>query len=466
MAKEYFFLYLVYGLVFVSMGIFASYKKDEEVSHLPLVKSLKYLGVFGITHGLSEWVTMIVIADLYPDLYVYLFIIKQILKAISFVFLIGFGTTLLPKYIRYKSIINKMPILLLTVWGTLFILLMVRNGLHYHLINPQYNTTFLRYFMGLPGGVITSLALRLQGKQMNKRNLDTIVKKYNHLAYIFLIYGLVDGMIVREMDFFPANVINNQAFLQWFGFPIQIIKIMVGISINILLIRVIKTFGWEQKERLQQLQEQKIADEERRKLGLEIHDSIIQSIYAANLKLQCLIDDNKEASYADLLQEIQLDLGNTIKKTREFISTTSLKTVELKDLTNSIVKLVEIFNNNQDIKIDVESEMPELYLRELSTEKSSQIYYVVQEALSNVIKHSKGNRAMVLVKTVGDFLYIKVKDNGVGIQLNSIDSKQQFGLISMKKRAETVGATLSVKNIEQGTEVELIVPWEDSNHVR
>ncbi|MCC5911751.1 MAG: hypothetical protein JJT76_15110 [Clostridiaceae bacterium] len=464
MTKEYFFLYLVYGLVFIAMGIFASYKKDEEVSHLPLVKSLKYLGVFGITHGLSEWITMVVIADLYRDFYVYFFIIKQFLKAVSFAFLIGFGTTLLPKDIRYKSIINILPVILLVVWCSGFLFLMSRHGLQYHLIKPQYNIILLRYFMGLPGGLITAFALGLQAKQMHKRNLGTIAKKYNHLAYIFLLYGLVDGLIVREMEFFPANFINNQVFLQWLGFPIQIVKIIVGIGINILLIRVIETFGWEQKEKLKQLQKRRITDKERRKLGLEIHDSIIQSIYAANLKLQCLINNNTQEEAHELLQEIKIDLGDTIRKTREFISTTSLQTMELQDLSNNIVKLVEIFNNNQAIKINVESQMSQLNLMELSAEKSSQIYYIVQEAISNVIKHSKGNHARVLVKTEDDFLNVKVIDDGVGIQLDSIDKKQQFGLISMKERAKAVGGILRVKNLEKGTEVELIVPWEGSNH--
>jgi len=51
------------------------------------------------------------------------------------------------------------------------------------------------------------------------------------------------------------------------------------------LIKVIDTFGWEQKEKLNRLEKHRIASEERRKLGLEIHDSIIQSLYAAGLKV-------------------------------------------------------------------------------------------------------------------------------------------------------------------------------------
>lgn len=460
MREEYFFLYLIYGLVYIAMGIFASYRKNDEVRQLHLVKSLMYLGVFGITHGLSEWITLVVIADIYPGYYAYMFIGKQILKAVSFAFLMCFGTTLLPESIRYKNVITKIPIIIFVFWCSVFTFLISKYGLDYHILNPQYNIILLRYLMGLPGGLISAFALNIHSKTMNKRKLITIAEKYKHLAYIFLIYGLVDGLFVREMEFFPASVINNQLFLQWFGFPIQIVKIIVGITINILLIKVIGTFGWEQKEKLKLLQQRKIADEERRKLGLEIHDSIIQSIYAANLKVQYLIDNNQDETTNEVLYEIKDDLGDTIKKTRDFISTTIIETVELKDLENSIRELVNIFNENQNIKIDVESRIFSSNLAELPAENSSQIYYIIQEAISNIIKHSKAQHAKISFNIKQDFIFIKVTDDGIGICHDCIDEKKHFGLKSMEERAKAVGGTLKVQKMKEGTKVELVVPWE------
>jgi NarL family two-component system sensor histidine kinase YdfH len=55
-----FLLYLIYGYAMITMGIFAIVQKDTKIMNLALVKSLKYLGYFGITHGISEWNYMII----------------------------------------------------------------------------------------------------------------------------------------------------------------------------------------------------------------------------------------------------------------------------------------------------------------------------------------------------------------------------------------------------------------------
>lgn len=54
-----FLLYLIYGYAMITMGILAIVQKDTKIMNLALVKSLKYLGYFGITHGISEWNSMI-----------------------------------------------------------------------------------------------------------------------------------------------------------------------------------------------------------------------------------------------------------------------------------------------------------------------------------------------------------------------------------------------------------------------
>lgn len=285
MTKEYFPLYLIYGFAFINMGIFSIQEKDVELIDLPLVKSLKYLGYFGIIHGISEWITMITTLGLYPDLYIYLFILKQTLKAVSFTFLMYFGISLMPLRDRYKKQILKIPIFLVGIWQIGFVLLILYKGQDYHILNPRYNIITLRYIMGFSGGVISAIALFLNAKLIEERKSNKMAKRYRSLAWIFLIYGLLDGLIVKEMDFFPANMINTKLFFEIFRFPTQVLKSIVGITINVLLIKVIDTFGWEQKEKLNRLEKHRIASEERRKLGLEIHDSIIQSLYAAGLKV-------------------------------------------------------------------------------------------------------------------------------------------------------------------------------------
>lgn len=196
MNTEYFFIYLIYGFIFINMGIFSIKEKDIEVSNLPLIKSLKYLGYFGISHGISEWITMVIILQLYTNSYVYLFIIKQLLKALSFMYLMTFGVSLLPMKNKYKKVAKKIPMIIFILWLSVFIIFMKKYGLDYHILNSKYNTIMLRYFMALPGGLVTSIALYLNSKIIEKRKLNKIAKRYKSLSYIFLIYSFVDGLLV------------------------------------------------------------------------------------------------------------------------------------------------------------------------------------------------------------------------------------------------------------------------------
>ena len=462
MDNYYFFIYLLYGLVFIAMGIYASGKKEESVIHIPLVKSLKYLGAFGVTHGLSEWVTMVVITDLYAGQYVYLFYFKQLLKAISFTFLLYFGVSLLFQREKYWQFVRMLPILILVIGGTGMMVLIVQYGWNYHMEHPQYNSVLLRYFMGLPGGVIAACALYRQAMLMDKKRLYDIQVKYKRLAVIFLFYGLVDGFIVREMDFFPANVINNTLFMEWFGFPVQILKIFIGIGIVYVLVQVINTFEWEQKERMKKLEQQKIAYEERKKLGLEVHDSIIQSMYASTLKLRFLLrkNDNHSQQVTKTLQEVITDLGDAISKTREFISESTMEQVELSELQNRIRSMVENFNSNSGVSILVSlDDLDFIANGELTTKESTQIYYIVQEAVNNSIKHSKGTFTKVTLESKSNALHIKVIDDGVGFSLDEVNPQINFGIKSMSERAEQIGGTLNIRNIKLGTEVELVIFW-------
>ncbi|MGE4271495.1 MAG: sensor histidine kinase [Desulfitobacterium sp.] len=463
MEQEKFFLYLMYGMVFILMGVFSYGKKEKEVSHIPLVRSLKYLGVFGITHGLSEWLAMVMIIDIYHDQYNYLYLANQLLKAISFAFLMYFGISLLPKKTRFKSILSLVPITLFSIWLIYIIFVISKYEIAYLITHPKINVFLLRYCMALTGSVFSAVALYMNAKLLGEINSPEIEKRYKRLAGIFLIYGLIDGLLLKEMDFFPANLINS-SFLAEFSFSIKVINIAVGIGVIYLLSKVIQTFGWEQKERLRQLQQQKVIDEERSKLGLEIHDGIIQNIYAASLKLQYVLDNTPlETKTNKLLHEIKLDLGDTIKKTREFISKTTLETVPLEDLKDQIERLVKVFNENQTIEFILKARAELSTSRRLSARKSSQVYYIVQEAINNAVKHSRAKRGSVLLDFKLEYLHIKVIDNGIGISLGDMNNKDKYGIQSMKERAQQIDGLLNINKLRQGTEVELIVPYEQGN---
>jgi two-component system sensor histidine kinase UhpB len=84
------------------------------------------------------------------------------------------------------------------------------------------------------------------------------------------------------------------------------------------------------------------------------------------------------------------------------------------------------------------------------------LFRVLQEALSNVAKHSGADRVTVTLGVQGDQAVLRVKDDGRGFQ---IGSDRGLGLISMRERLRLVGGAMRVNSSPlQGTEVEAVVP--------
>ncbi|MGI6449670.1 MAG: sensor histidine kinase [Desulfitobacteriia bacterium] len=224
--------------------------------------------------------------------------------------------------------------------------------------------------------------------------------------------------------------------------------------------KVIDTFSWEQEEKLSRLEKHRIATMERRKLGREIHDSIIQELFATGLKVEYLMH-TQEGRAKEVLRQVKEDLNSTITKIRNFISSSSLDKIEFEDLNNSLQEMVQRFNQNQQIKIELESTISPYQIGYLTPEKSTQIYYVIQEALTNIIKHSDAEFAHVLLEARYDYLEIIITDNGKGISRDNLNPQKQFGLSSMKERAEKVGGALAIEKIARGTRIKLKIPWEE-----
>lgn len=464
MVKEYFIWYLIYGFAMILMGIFAILQKDAKVSNITFVKSLKYLGWFGITHGVTEWITMILVVGQYPQLFEHLYNINQLLKGFSFILLMYFGLELLLLKSKYRSLIYSIPIIYFIISSTGYIYLAIRHGIDYHIVNDRYGVITLRYFMGIPAGVLSSLALLFNARTLERTTRSgEIIRRYKSLGWILFIYGFLEGLLVKEASYFPANVINREFFNEMFGFSIIYIKATVGIVITYLLIKVIDTFSWEQNEKLKQLEEHRIASEERRKLGLEIHDSIIQGLYASGLKVEYLILNKDESKTKIILEEVKRDLNNTIDKTREFISSSALEKIELEDLINSLKDLIDKFNESQNIQIHLHSEALPFHGVHLSKEKSTQIFYIIQEAICNIIKHSKADSASVLLKSGYGSLHVVIQDNGIGISFDKLNLENHFGISSMRERTGRIGGVFNIEKIKRGTKIELIIPWEESN---
>ncbi len=98
----------------------------------------------------------------------------------------------------------------------------------------------------------------------------------------------------------------------------------------------------------------------------------------------------------------------------------------------------------------------------LPTAVETALYRVVQEAMTNVVRHARATRVDVLAERRGDRVMVMIEDDGVGFEPDQVQRGDHFGLLGLRERAEALGGTLTVESAPgAGTTVVVEVPSAD-----
>ncbi len=97
----------------------------------------------------------------------------------------------------------------------------------------------------------------------------------------------------------------------------------------------------------------------------------------------------------------------------------------------------------------------------LDKEKSTAVFRIFQEALTNVASHANADRVFISLKEYKDNLILEIKDNGKGITANQINNPRSLGILGMKERAMLFGGSVTIKSsMNSGTMVRVELPVE------
>ena len=96
----------------------------------------------------------------------------------------------------------------------------------------------------------------------------------------------------------------------------------------------------------------------------------------------------------------------------------------------------------------------------LTEEIESSVYRIVQESLTNIVRHAKATCADLILEWQDDKITIIVEDDGVGMDVASSHAKGQLGLVGMQERAEMLGGNLLIdSNLNTGTTLVVEIPY-------
>lgn len=456
----YILLFFIYGISFFTMGIIALQQNIQKDTNFPLLKAIHSLGFFGVIHALVEWIIMFVLADIFPEKKLILLNAAVLLNSLSFTMLLYFGI----KVVDYKGKANQylrwLPWFIFIAWVVFYESTIISQGGISFRTNVDFDT-LCRYLIGLPAAIITSSALYYNAKALETMKLKKAALRFKLLAASFASYGVFAGLLVNQRDFFPATIINKQAFLALFGFPVEFGRMLSAICITILFIGLIDIFRLENNMIMQNLMQERVASQERRRLGRELHDGIIQDLFASGLQLENLLEENDVDFLHKEIRHIKGNLNNEIHKIREFIEKVSATKMDLGRFRLLLDEALNNFKKISDATISLDYEIPDITFRYISSDKLTQVYYIVQEAISNAVKHSKAAEIKVKIGFDLRSIIVEIIDNGEGFDKETATGRRKFGLTSMQERTASINGILNIASNDKGTSIILIVPWEE-----
>lgn len=200
--------------------------------------------------------------------------------------------------------------------------------------------------------------------------------------------------------------------------------------------------------------------EERQRIGMDLHDGIIQSIYAVGLTLEYLhgqLSEGQLAGATDRLQSAIEALNTTIRDIRAYILDLRPRRFKGDDLIVGLQQLLAEFKANTLMAVEFSADPAAD--RRLTAEARQALFHIAQEALSNAAKHSRASRMDVRLLENSTEVTLSLKDNGRGFATDKVKQYAGHGLDNMRDRARTLGGEVEIYPLEgQGTEVRVRVP--------
>ena len=199
--------------------------------------------------------------------------------------------------------------------------------------------------------------------------------------------------------------------------------------------------------------------EERERVGMDLHDGAIQSLYGVMLNLAArarVLDDAMGETRAGLEQAVS-QLAGVIQEIRAYISGLWSEELGARGLPTGLRMLADDLRVNARIttSLELEAELEEL----LRPEAVANLLQLAREAVSNVIRHAEATTVAIRVCQLDDRLTLSIRDDGRGFDPEATLGSRGEGLSNMTERARRLGGALSIVSIaEQGTEVRIELP--------
>lgn len=474
-------IYFIYGLAFFSMGLLVLIEGGR-ASDVRLRRALPPLAVFGLVHAAHEWIEMYLLLDrpLTGTEQSIILAIQLATLAFSFISLAAFGSFLLAETEVTRRLLLLIPIGLTGIW--VFGLYSFRGQ---YTGQTLWSTAdvWTRYTLAMPAAVLTAIGLVAQQRAFRRSGLIRFGQDALWAAITFAWYGLFGQIFSTESPLVLSQYVNEEAFQQIFGFPVQMFRALTAVAAAVFVIRFLRAFQVETERKIAELQTARLEESrqretmraelfrrvvaaqeaERQRIARDLHDETGQSLTAIGMGLRGLSGKlgsrNKDA--LNTLHKLETLTTDSLRELQRLM--TDLRPSHLDDLGLSAAlrwyssKIQE--HSNLSIRVDIHGEECDL-----DDAMKITIFRIIQESLNNIIKHAQASHVNIHVHFEEKRVRINVFDNGIGFDRDKVQqrrtSRPSLGLAGMEERAALLGGTVTVQSRPgYGTEVEAVIPY-------
>ncbi len=203
----------------------------------------------------------------------------------------------------------------------------------------------------------------------------------------------------------------------------------------------------------------RVQDEERRRIARELHDGLGQELGAIKLMLAQMVEEKSASSKDSLALEGSDLVDRAIQQVRTISYLLHPPLLDEVGLASALRCYLDGVTKRSKIEISLDIQPPQF--PRLSRNVETTIFRIVQEALTNVFRHSKASRSWVILSEEERGVLVMVRDDGKGLPKDILELRPDrvgVGLEGMRQRSKELGGQFRISNAHPGTLLEVLIP--------
>jgi signal transduction histidine kinase len=295
------------------------------------------------------------------------------------------------------------------------------------------------------------------------RSWDDRLLRYLFWGNFFLFLFSTSSLLMLNLNLIPSqlpSIFRSSLFYYELGLLIELIFFLLGLNHKNkrqLIAQARERERLKAKDRMNEYEKEiaiyKAQQQERERISADMHDELGSGMTAIRLMSEIARNKMKESTPVEI-EKISHSADEVLNKMNAIIWSMNSGNDTIDNLVSYIRSYALEYFENTPIICKI-STPDQIEATELSGDKRRNIFLSIKETLNNVLKHSKADEVQISFM-INEELNIKIKDNGVGIDLQKV---RQFGngLKNIAKRIESIGGTYLIEN-RDGTVSEFRLP--------